>query len=77
MGKWHFFGCKAGDRLVSKRQGQQQPHLAVLEAVVDHLARTPPTDDAQRAQQAQVLRDGRLGHADDLRQVADAQRMLA
>ena len=53
---------------------RQQPHdVVVVEAIEDHAAVAPRADDAQTAKQAELMRDGRLGGAEQRRQVAHAE----
>lgn len=50
----------------------QADNVMVIERVVRETTCAPDAHEPGRAQQAQLMRDGRFGEADELRQVADA-----
>ena len=71
-----MFRCSKTVALVTQVLGgdvEQQPHVGVVERVVDHPAAAPVAHDARRPQQPQGVRHRRLGHVDDGRDVAHAQ----
>jgi hypothetical protein len=47
--------------------------MIVVQGVEDHAAAAAGADEAQAAQQAQLVRDGGVARADQFRQLADAE----
>lgn len=58
-----------GDRLL-----KQVRDMVVVQVVADVTPLAAPHDEAEMAQQTQLMRDGRRFHADGLRELVDAQR---
>ena len=58
---------------VAQALPEQADDVAVVERVEHHAPFAPRLDEPQIAQQPQLVRDGRLGHADQRGEVADAQ----
>ena len=50
--------------------------MIIVEGVEDHAAGAARPDESQRPEQSQLMGDGGLGDADELRQIADAQLAL-
>ena len=51
-------------------------HMVIIQAVIDALALPPGLDQICIAQQAQLVGNRRLGHAQGLGEVIDAQLLL-
>src|SRR5688572_6887729 len=66
-------GLAAGLLHMPQSLAEQRQHVLVVERVENHPALAPRPDDAGVAQQAELMRHGRLGDAELTGEIADAE----